>query len=154
MKEYQKNLIIALVISIIWVFISRDQYNYNREFITVFGLNIYPIICWTIGLFFLYIVSININNKFIKKGIKTRFAIMVFIYWFLLIFLETIFYHKFNIHNLQTTQYPGLPLFNCLHAPLFMQITYFLIGILYLMIINKNEIKKTSQTNFKLFKIK
>jgi len=145
MKEYKINIIIAAVISLIWVMIARKEYGYNYEFGFIFGLSLYPLILWTIGLVLLYLIYFKFDKKFdnLTKTKKTIYVILI--YWLLLIFFETIFYHVFNIHNLNTAQYTGLPLCNCLHAPTWMKISYFSLGIIYLLIINNKYIKNVTK---------
>ena len=40
-------------------------------------------------------------------------------------------YYLFNIHNIATSQFPGLPICNCIHAPTWMKIVYFSMGPVY-----------------------
>jgi hypothetical protein len=41
----------------------------------------------------------------------------------------------FNIRNLATAGYPGLPLLNCIHAPYRMKIVYFSMGPVYFLLL-------------------
>ena len=57
-----------------------------------------------------------------------RIALFSIIYSFFLVFIETVGYHVFNIHNNMNGAYLGLPVCDCIHAPVWMQISYFLYG--------------------------
>ena len=48
---------------------------------------------------------------------------------------ETVGYHLLGIHNIGTSQYVGLPLCDCLHAPIWMQIGYFSLGPLHWLLV-------------------
>ncbi|MCK5107944.1 MAG: hypothetical protein KAQ83_04420 [Nanoarchaeota archaeon] len=129
--NYFLGLWLAFLVSLIWNILARSQYNYNQNFFSFFGINLFPLVTWTIGLFALMIIyQIWIKKLKLKKFIL-NLLIVILIYSILLIFLETLFYHVFNVHNLQTAIYPGLPVCNCLHAPGWMQLSYFLIGPIY-----------------------
>ena len=57
-----------------------------------------------------------------------KFAKFSFIYFFLLVTAEYLAYHHLNIQNISTSQYQGLPFCDCLHAPRWMQFSYFAMG--------------------------
>jgi len=128
-----KLLGIATLISIVWVFLIKDFYGYNTSFQTLAGLNIFPLFAWAVGLFGAYslfqVYMVKHDWKLIYK-----FLLFTAFYWIVLIAAETIMYHVFNFQNIATGIYSGLPICNCLHAPLFMQIGYFAIGPIYFLI--------------------
>jgi hypothetical protein len=71
--------------------------------------------------------------RFILKLLKVRstllrFLIVTIVFCAMVVTVEAAGYHLFNIHNLGTNQYAGLPLCDCLHAPSWMQAGYFLLG--------------------------
>ena len=74
-------------------------------------------------------------------------------FWFGLLGIETISYHILEIRNLATANYKGLPICNCVHAPLWMQISYFIIGPLYFLVLNILN-KGMNKTKIKLYSIK
>ena len=123
--------LIALIVSMMWMIVARNQYNYNQEFIAVYGVNLFPLFYWAIGLFAVYLIYSHYEHKLHEKGFFRKLALFLLIYWPALIIVETLAYHTFGIVNLATVSYSGLPVCDCLHAPQWMQVAYFLIGIIY-----------------------
>jgi hypothetical protein len=124
-------LIISFIISLIWILLAKDYYMYNKEFIMILKINIFPLFAWTSGLFTLYLLySYLIKYLKLKKEILI-FLLFIFIYFSLLILGETIGYHYLDIKNDQTAQYPGIIICDCIHAPKWMQISYFMLGIIF-----------------------
>lgn len=130
---------IAFSISLVWAIISKDEYHYINNFISVYKINIFPLLAWTLGLFALYLLYLDIIFYLKKPAFVKKFAIFIGLYWPLLIAAETIWRHFVGIININS--YPGLPICNCLHAVWWMKISYFLIGIIFF-IINYNIIEK------------
>lgn len=147
-KEAFSHLFVSSLVALIWVIISRDQYGYNYKTLTIFGLNTFPLFAWASGLFIIYLIYSHLELKFKNINLLKKIILFVAFYWPMLIFFETIAYHVFNIHNLPTSMYVGLPICNCMHAPVWMQISYFALGPLYLLICellglkNFNRIRK------------
>jgi hypothetical protein len=138
-------LIVASVISLIWVLFANKQYGYNKEVFFVFGLNTAPLFAWAVGLFAIYFLYSAIEKKLYLKNIFTQTGVFITLYWTLLITIETIGYHVFDIKNLTAAMYSGLPLCNCIHAPLWMQIAYFLIGPMYFCVIKLMIVKNSKK---------
>ncbi|MFW6449874.1 MAG: hypothetical protein ACOCZ6_02370 [Nanoarchaeota archaeon] len=130
-----KPFIIASFVALAWVITSQQLYNYNIESLSIMGLDVFPFFAWATGLFALYLLYSYIENKIKPKTIGGKLAIFISIYWPLLIFVETIAYHFFNIKNIETVAYSGLPLCDCIHAPGWMQASYFILGIVFLVIL-------------------
>lgn len=128
-----KKFLIAFCLSLFWVFFATDYYLYENVQFIFLGLNLYPLVAWTIGLF----LSVYMFEKFFKKdrSFIKNFVFYFLFYLFCLIFLETLFYHVFGIVNLSALNYPGLPICNCLHAVWWMKIMYFLIGPAYFLLL-------------------
>ena len=122
---------ISLIVSLIWMLFANDLYKYEGYNINILGLNSYPLIAWTLGLFGMYILfkQHEPSKKFIKNLVLFSIS-----YTIVLLFLETVAYHIFEIRNAATAGYPGLPLCNCLHAPPWMQISYIMMGPIYFLI--------------------
>lgn len=125
------HLIVSSLISIIWVIIANNQYGYNREIILIFGLNSFPLFAWSVGLFGIYLIYSYWEHKLKDLNFISKLIIFSIVYIILLIAVETIAYHLFNIQDLATAMYPGLPICNCIHAPIWMQISYLLMGSIY-----------------------
>jgi hypothetical protein len=124
-------LAMASFLSVVWVYVANSQYGYNSEMLKVFGLNSYPLFAWAIGLFIFVNIYFFLENVFEFHGIIRKLLLFVGLYWSLLIFGETVWYHVFDVHNVATAMYPGLPICDCLHAPLWMQVSYFMMGPVY-----------------------
>ncbi len=124
-------LMIASLVSIIWMFFANNQYGYNHKMLLLFGLNSFPLFAWATGLFLLYLLYSYLEIKLNLKNLITKTLFFIVLYWSVLIFAETVAYHVFNIKNVATAAYAGLPICNCLHAPPWMQISYFAIGPIY-----------------------
>jgi len=121
-------LFLASALSVLWALLARDQYGYNTDFISFYGYNIFPLFAWAAGLFAMRVLFNNISNYFPKDSEYRKFAKFSFIYFFLLVTAEYLAYHHLNIQNISTSQYQGLPFCDCLHAPRWMQFSYFAMG--------------------------
>lgn len=140
-----RNLCIASGISVVWILFANEQYGYNRSMMTIFGLNAFPLFAWALGLFLAYVFYASVRENIRIKHSFHAFFLFVVIYWPLLIFVETIAYHLFNIRNLTTSMYAGLPICDCIHAPPWMQAAYFLLGPLYFLlwhVFSKNKLQQ------------
>lgn len=133
-------LIIATILSFVWLLVSKNQYSYNQNFISIFGYSLYPFFSWSLGLFGMYIFYLLFEKNFKTKIQKFLFFTIAF--WLLLILAETIFYHYFNVHNIPGSVYAGLPICDCLHAPVGMKIVYFSFGPIYYLILSLFNYKK------------
>jgi hypothetical protein len=129
----RKNLVYYFVassfVSLLWNIAVNEQYGYNYDYISIFSLNIYSILAWALGLFAAYLMYSEL--KLNKKSFPAQLILFSLLYWILLISVETTAYHLFGIMNIESAEYPGLPICNCIHAPIWMQISYFTIGPLY-----------------------
>lgn len=131
------HLIVAFLISLIWMLIAKNHYRYNQPFLSILGINLYPLFSWTIGLFVLYVIYSHYEHKLKEQTFSKKIILFIAFYWPILIIVETIAYHLFNIKNISTAIYKGLPLCSCMHAPLWMQISYFSIGIIFFLVCYK-----------------
>jgi hypothetical protein len=143
------HLFIASIISLVWMLIANNQYGYNRNMLIVFGLNSFPLFAWASGLFAAYLIYSHWEHKFKFASPIKKMLLFIAFYWPILISVETIAYHIFNIKNLSTAVYAGLPICDCIHAPIWMQVSYLALGPLYFGICeligleNPHHIKKT-----------
>ncbi len=128
------HLLIASMVSILWMIIAKDVYSYNYDFLTILNFNLFPLFSWAVGLSIVQIIYSYYEPLFNNKKFLHKFLIFLAIYWPMLIAAETIAYHVFDIHNIVTITYPGLFLCNCIHAPVWVQISYFLIGPIFFII--------------------
>ncbi|MGV8151268.1 MAG: hypothetical protein ACP5NV_06085 [Candidatus Woesearchaeota archaeon] len=126
-KNSIKYLGLSTVISIIWVAIAQNQYMYTSDMTTLFGLDIYPMLAWSIGLF----GAKEIYDYFKPENKLKSFITFTIIFIAALIIIETISYHIIEFKNTPQEIYPGLPICDCIHTPLFMQIYYLTIGPIY-----------------------
>ena len=147
------SLIIALMIAVIWGWIAEKYYVYAESSFKTELLNFYPILFWTLGLFMAILLFRDVKLIFDIKTFKVKLIIFSVLFWFGLIAIETISYHILEIRNLATAEYKGLPICDCIHAPLWIQISYFIIGPLYFIILNILN-KGMNKTKIKLYGIK
>ena len=122
LERYFVSLILAFLISLIWMIFGRHTYQYNKRFPEIFGMNIFPLIAWTIGLFILSMMYYFMESFFSKT---MTIILLIPIYWILLIFSECFGYNFFNIHNEKMAGYKTLPIIGCMHSPTWMKIVYF-----------------------------
>lgn len=144
-----KHFGMAFLISGIWVINARKQYHYNYDFIDVFGISLYPFFAWSAGLLGTYLIFEYYRNKLKNKDFKKQFFVYLFVFWTLLIFGEVVSYHLFDVRNLASASYSGLPICDCIHAPNWMKISYFLLGPLFFVIsyvMGWENSKKTKKT--------
>ena len=125
------NLIISSLLSLIWMLISKNEYSYNQDFLIIMGFNIFPFFAFSLGLFAVYLIYSHYQYLIKGNSYLKRLLLIIIIYFPLLIIVETIAYHLFNIRNLASSMYSGLPFCDCLHANRYMQISYFLMGPLF-----------------------
>ena len=125
------HLLVSFVIAVIWVIIARNYYSYNQKNLVLLGINLYPLFAWALGLFGAYIIYCYWGNKLKEENSLGRIFLFSAFYWLLLIVGEVIAYNFFNIHDLATSMYSALPLCNCMHAPIWIQASYFALGPLY-----------------------
>lgn len=127
-------LLLSSVFAIVWVFLAGENYGYNNERIALFGLNTFPLFAWAIGLFAIYIVYSYVEKILTISSFTLQAIVFIALYVVGLIFFEAVGYYVFDIKNVATGMYSSLPLCNCLHAPVWMQISYFIIGPVYFFI--------------------
>jgi len=126
-----KHMLVSSAIAFLWMMVGKNQYAYNQEFLLIFGINTFSLFAWALGLLLAYMIYSHYEHVLKKEGFLPKLLLFVAFYWPLLIAVETIAYHVFNIHNVATAAYQGLPLCNCMHAPAWMKAVYFMMGPLY-----------------------
>jgi len=121
-----KYLALSTIIAAIWVIIAGKNYGYNN-FITVGNVTLFPLFAWAAGLYSLkhFMDYINIRDAWKKIIIAS------IIFWIVLLTTETLAYHVFNFRDIATSNYPGLPICECIHGPIYMQTVYLLMGPVY-----------------------
>jgi hypothetical protein len=135
-KKMIKQFLISSTIILLWTLIAKDEYGYNRSFLTLFGVNFFPLFAWACGLFGTYVIFCHFEPFFHKRGSLPKFLIYSFMYWIFLVTMETIGYHVLDIRNVATAHYPGLPILDSMHSPLWMKISYFTLGPIYFLVCN------------------
>ncbi len=125
------HLILSSVVAISWMILAYSEYEYNFHSIVLFGFNLFPLFAWALGLFSAYIIYSHFEHKFHGSSFLGKLAIFTALYIPLLIVVETVSYYLFSIQNVAAAVYPGLPICNCIRAPPWMQISYFLLGLFY-----------------------
>ncbi len=127
-KKMVKQFLLATLIALIWILISKEQYGYNHSLLTLGGINLFPLFTWASGLFASYVLYSHYEWIFIKKKLVFKLMMYLALYWPLLVIMEWLAYHVIKLRNDATGDYPGLPIIDAMHAPLWMQISYFSMG--------------------------
>jgi hypothetical protein len=157
-KRYSllKFLSISFIMALIWQIVGGKEYFYGKDFWFVAGINVFPLLVWTIGLFVAYMVFfymfeyfVSPKSSILKKNAVKLFMFIIF-YWIVLITAETLAFHVFGFKNLAGAKYVGLPLCDCIHSPRWMQAVYLCMGPLYISLIYLLRSKK----QYELFKKK
>ncbi len=121
------HLLLSTLIAFCWVFLAQDNYGYNHAYIVVSGMNILPILAWSLGL----IGVSEIFNHFRTKRRLVNFMLFIPLFWILLVLIETYAFHVIEIRDTMSGNTIGLPFCNCIHAPWWMRIVYFTLGPAY-----------------------
>lgn len=124
-RKSLKYLGLSTLIAIIWVSITKDYYIYTPDMVTLFGLDVYPMLAWSLGLLGLR----ELYNYVKPKNTLKAIIIIAIVYATTLIILETVSYHVIGFRN--PNPYQGLPICECIHAPVYTQIYYLTIGPIY-----------------------
>lgn len=132
-KGVKKEMLIAFLISLAWVSLS-GIYGYRDDSYILFGINLFPLICWTAGLVLLK----EIYEKYFKRK-KNGLRNIAILYVLSLIVIEFIGYNWLCIQL--STNYEGLLGIEALHMPWFGKLYYLTIGPIYLWLTDKWRIK-------------
>jgi hypothetical protein len=127
--------VLAFILALVWTRYANHYYLYNRFKWNFWGIPFFPLITWAFGLTVLYIIHKGAVDTF-KINRRFSFLIWYCIYAPALIIVEILGYHLFNIRLI--SHYSGLPLFDCLHVPLWMKISYFSMAALYFLLVTLN----------------
>jgi len=120
----------ALLITLIWVSFSGKMYaGYNTFHLKVFGIVLFPLLAWPIGLMIGYYY---ILPRIMVKPWPLRALVLSAVYCVGLIVFEIIGYHVLGIHLDAGRAYPGWPYLEIFHCPTWMQAAYFLNGIVFM----------------------
>lgn len=125
------HLYVSSLMALVWVFIANSNYEYNKVALKIFGLNAYPLFAWACGFFAVYMIYSQWEHKIKSVSFLKRFLLFTGLYLVFLIFVETFAYHVFGIMDIATVSYSGLPICDCIHAPVWMQIAYLSMGPIY-----------------------
>lgn len=116
---------LSTIISLVWVYFAKDYYTYYPDMTTLLGLDIYPLLAWSLGLF-----ALRELYDYFKPKKQLKATILVIILYLIVLFIfEIISYHLLGFKN--PNDYPGLPICNCIHGPKTVQIYYITIGPIY-----------------------
>lgn len=133
-KRYNdlKRLGVATAIGVIWMLLAKDMYGYVTDSLAFFGYNVFPLFTVPIALIGLWVIYKAVQRLlFIEHFWSKLLLFTVFINWPIVILIEYAGYHWLGIQNASTAMYPGIAFCDCLHAPLWMQITYFAFGPIF-----------------------
>jgi hypothetical protein len=120
----------AILIGFLWGIVANQYYDYTDTW-KLFGLTLFPFLVWPIGLFGVFLLWTHIDRS---KKFWVQLFFFAVLFGILLMGVESLVYHVFHLRNVATALYAGIPLCNCIHAPLGMQIAYFLLGPAYFLL--------------------
>lgn len=143
------HLVVAFLVALIWMLIAKNEYGYNQDFLTLAGVNLFPLFAWATGLFGIYVIYSHYEHILNEQGFVRKLLLFIAFYFPFLIGTETIAYHLFNIHNITAAAYSGLPICDCIHAPRWMQAAYLGMGPIFFTICS---ILKLENPHFKIVK--
>lgn len=127
--DIKRPMTIGLFISFSYLTFYKDIYNYNSFFLAFFQYPLLPLIAWPVGLTILsYYVVMLLETMEIEK-IQVKIAIAYSVYITMMILVEYTTYHYVNIRLL--SNYPSLPLIDCLHTPADLKVVYFINGLIF-----------------------
>ncbi|NTU93395.1 MAG: hypothetical protein HGB29_06295 [Chlorobiaceae bacterium] len=129
-----KHLLVASLLASCWFFIAKGQYGYNREMLLIGGYTVYPLFAWAVGLFGVYLMYSYWVKMLPALPVAVKFLFFVVLYWAMLFGSEILAYNYFQFRNIATAGYAGLPVFDCIHVPGWMQAAYLLNGPIYFLI--------------------
>ena len=113
-KSQLYHLLTSSIIALIFMILINDQYSYNKEVLTIFGINSFPLFGWACGLFAAYLIYLHWEHKFKFVSLFKKMLLFTGLYWVMLVSIETIAYHILDIKNLSTAIYPwNLRLYPC-----------------------------------------
>ncbi|MCH8520200.1 MAG: hypothetical protein LAT82_05605 [Nanoarchaeota archaeon] len=140
-SQLLKPLVVTTIISLAWMGISKEMYNYGLGFIYFFGINSFALFSWSVGLFASYIIYLHFEKLFEKSSFLIKLFFFSIFYIIALLFLEWFFNNILGIRNQMTLSHPPLFICNCLHAPIWMQISYLGLGPLFFSIMRYIKFK-------------
>jgi len=128
-----KILMVAFLVGSIWFFLAKEMYHYNEKIgVKFLGMSLFPLVAWTAGLVAFYYLS-NAVLESAPQFFDSRYKKIVFgfiFYSMLIIAVESFGYNVLGVKLL--SNYSGFSFCNCFHAPLWMQVMYFLNGYIFI----------------------
>lgn len=131
-KDITKQLLLAAVISLIWV-TQSGLYGYRESNYVFLGVNVFAFVCWTAGLVIVKEWYESLNWK------KNKFLYVTILYMVAMVAVEYIGYNWMGI-KLQTN-YPGIFGIEAMHMPAFGQFYYLIAGPAFIKICEYLKIK-------------
>ena len=124
--------VVAIVCSLAWMFYGGDIYGYRDRYLYIGDISVYPLAAWAMC----FSLSLVLSNhwRFRVPSWWKAFLAYCIVYWIIVLGYETIAYHLLGIRNPATVGYPGLPICDCIHAPLWVQVSYLSMGPLYYLV--------------------
>lgn len=120
----------AFIITLIWIGASGNVYaGYNTFHVYIFGIALYPILAWPVGLMLGYYYVLP---RITLDPWPLRWLVLSLLYSVGLILFEFIGYNALGIHLDAGKAYPGWPYLKIFHCPVWMQVAYFLNGIVFM----------------------
>ena len=129
-EKVGQELIVAFLLAILIA--SFHFYEYTTPNLFIGKVNLFPVISWTFGLVLLRELYEKLNKKY-------KLAKITLIYILGLFLVEYIGYYLLNIQL--KTNFTSLLGTGIIHAPLWLKITYLLIGPIYILLTDYLKVK-------------
>lgn len=124
-KGITNKFLLAFLLALL-IAISFD-YNYVGNNLAIFGLSLYPLGAWWVGLLILGEIydALNLKHKLLAS---------ILIYFVLFIIIEYIGYHVLGVRL--DSNYESLFGMGIVHGPIQMKVTYVLVGPVYVLLLS------------------
>lgn len=125
-RQNKKVLSYSILLSLLWVGLS-NLYNYSDANYVYAGINLFAFFSWSVWLNVCYMVYHKYKKQFTKLQLYGLYVVVLF----------TVEYIGYNILKIQlASNYPGIFGLPLLHVPLFGQLYYLFVGVVFIYIIN------------------
>ena len=74
------HLLLSTVIAFMWMLIGKSQYGYNREMLSLLGINLFSLFSWAAGLFGIYVVYSYWGSALKKETFLKRLLLFLAFY--------------------------------------------------------------------------
>ena len=111
--------------------LSMGRVQYEQGSMDVLQEPFFVMLGWAVGLVFADVIYSHLKGRLRLRHFYQELCLFSLVFSALLVCVETIGYHACGIRNVLAGGYSGLPLFDCLHGPVWVKLGYFLTGPIY-----------------------